>query len=180
MTEKSDIRNRIREKKRQFSDKELAELSSAAIRKLLSHPAIKQSRTILMYHSLPDEVDTHAAINKLADIGKTVLLPVVTGDGEMEIRRYGGRNSMKKGAYGIMEPAGDVYTHYNNIDVAVVPGMAFDDNNNRLGRGKGYYDRFLAKTGGTYKIGLCFGFQKVGRIPADLHDIKMDTVICDE
>jgi len=178
MTEKSALRKKIREKKRQFTGRELGGLSLGIIRKLLSHPAIVNARTILMYHSLPDEVDTHAAADMLVAGGKTVLLPAVTGDGEMEIHLYGGKRDLTKGAYGIMEPSGEAYTYYNNIDVAVVPGMAFDTANNRLGRGKGYYDRFLVKVPKTYKIGLCFDFQMVDEIPSDCHDIKMDEVIC--
>lgn len=178
MTEKVEIRKKIRERKRQFTDKELGELSLDIIERLLSHPAVKNARTILLYHSLPDEVDTHAATDILAESGKTVLLPVVTGDGEMDIYRYDGRKGLKKGAYGIMEPVEGAYTYYNNIDVTVVPGVAFDSDNNRLGRGKGYYDRFLAKVPDTYKIGLCFDFQKVESVPTEHNDIKMDEVIC--
>lgn len=178
MTEKNDLRKEMRERKRQFTGKELGEMSLSAVASLLSHPIIKNARTILIYHSLPDEVDTHAAADVLAGSGKTVLLPAVTGNCDMELHRYEGRKSMKKGAYGIMEPTGELYTCYESIDVAVVPGMAFDAGNNRLGRGKGYYDRFLARIPDVYKIGLCFDFQKVEELPADKNDIKMDEVIC--
>ncbi|MFA4045415.1 5-formyltetrahydrofolate cyclo-ligase [Prevotella sp. PCHR] len=178
MTNKNDLRKIMRERKRQFTGEKLGEMSLSAVTGLLSHYIIKNVRTIFIYYSLPDEVDTHALADVLADSGKTVLLPAVTGDCDMELHRYEGKQSLKRGAYGIMEPTGELYTCYENIDVAVVPGMAFDAENNRLGRGKGYYDRFLAKMPGTYKIGLCFDFQKVEKLPADKNDIKMDEVIC--
>lgn len=177
MTDKGLLRKRMRELKRQFTGKELGELSLHIINKVEKHKAVTGAKTILMYHSLPDEVNTHDAVCRLAQSGKTVLLPKVTGNSDMELRIYRGANDLEKGAFGIMEPSGELFTDFANIDVAIIPGMAFDENNNRLGRGKGYYDRLLARMPGVYKIGICFDFQKVDSVPADINDIKMDEVI---
>ena len=96
----------------------------------------------------------------------------------MELRRYSGPADLQRGAFGIFEPTGELFTDYNTIDVAIIPGMAFDAKGHRLGRGKGYYDRFLAKLSpSTYKIGLCFSWQLVDYVPTDEHDIPMDEVI---
>jgi 5-formyltetrahydrofolate cyclo-ligase len=76
-----------------------------------------------------------------------------------------------------MEPVGTRFTDYAAIDVAVVPGMVFDAQGHRLGRGKGYYDRFLAKLPGVYKIGLCFSWQMVDEVPSEANDITMDEVM---
>lgn len=175
--DKSALRKRIKDMKRQFSDKELEELSLPIISRLLAHPVITCSQTILMYYSLPDEVNTHHAINQLVQSGKTVLLPRVVDGENMEIRVYERPDNLAPGHYGIMEPTGKKYNEYEKIDVAVVPGMAFDQHGHRLGRGKGYYDRFLPKAARAYKIGVCFDFQKQNCIPADSHDIAMDCVI---
>lgn len=175
--DKSALRKRIKDMKRQFSDKELEELSLPIISRLFAHPATISSKTILMYYSLPDEVNTHHAINQLVQSGKTVLLPRVVDGENMEMRVYEKPGDLAPGYYGIMEPTGKTYTAYDNIDVAVVPGMAFDSQGHRLGRGKGYYDRFLPKAARAYKIGVCFDFQKQNCIPADSHDIAMDCVI---
>lgn len=177
MTEKDILRKRMRELKRQFTGKELGELSLLIINKVENHKAVARAETVLMYHSLPDEVDTHDAVNRLAESGKTVLLPKVTGESEMELRIYRGEGDLRKGAFGIMEPSGELFTDYDSIDVAIIPGMAFDAGGNRLGRGKGYYDRLLARIPDVYKIGICFDFQKVESVPADINDIKMDEVI---
>ena len=75
----------------------------------------------MLYHSLPDEVDTHTIVDSLLMSGKTILLPRVTGEGTMELHRYNGPKDMQVGAYGIMEPTGELYTDYANIDLAVVP-----------------------------------------------------------
>lgn len=175
--DKSALRKRIKDMKRQFSDKELEELSLTIISRLLAHPVITCSQTILMYYSLPDEVNTHHAINQLVQSSKTVLLPRVVDGENMEIRVYERPDNLVPGHYGIMEPTGKKYNEYEKIDVAVVPGMAFDQHGHRLGRGKGYYDRFLPKAARAYKIGVCFDFQKQSCIPADSHDIAMDCVI---
>lgn len=175
--DKRAMRKRIKEMKRQFTDKELKVLSLHVISRLLAHPVIINAKTILMYYSLADEVDTHEAVDILVRQGKNVLLPRVLDGENMEIRTYGNSGDLAPGYYGIMEPTGKIYTCYENIDVIVVPGMAFDISGHRLGRGKGYYDRFLPKAPRAYKIGVCFDFQKQETIPTDDYDITMDYVI---
>lgn len=152
-------------------------MSFKAIKKLLSHPQLKAAKTVMLYYSLPDEVDTHTLADSLLMSSRTILLPRVTGDGTMELRRYTGPRSLAAGAYGIMEPTGSVFTDYPSVDLAIVPGMAFDKFGGRLGRGKGFYDRFLPLVNNAYKIGLCFPFQITDSLPTDSHDIKMDEVI---
>ena len=138
---------------------------------------LENSHTILLYSALPDEVPTQALMDELAGQGKTVLLPRVISDTDMELRRYTGRQDLQPCAYGILEPVGELFTDYEKIDVAIVPGMAFDAEGHRLGRGKGYYDRFLSRVPYIYKIGLCFAWQMVEHVPYDEHDILMDEVI---
>ena len=95
----------------------------------------------------------------------------------MELRIYTGENDLATGCYGIKEPTGKVFTDFAKIDVAIIPGVAFDRQGHRLGRGKGYYDRLLSVMPQVYKIGLCFDFQVVDNVPVDSHDIRMDEVI---
>ena len=175
--EKRALRKVVRELKRQFTDVQLVEKSRPIMSQLLVHPAIAGAKTVLMYYSLADEVFTHEAIDKLREDGKTVLLPRVIDGENMEIRFYDKPEDLALGHYGIMEPTGKLFTDYAAIDVAVVPGMAFDGQGHRLGRGKGYYDRFLKKAPRAYKIGVCFDFQKQEAIPTDANDVIMDYVI---
>ncbi len=174
---KDELRRKIRQLKRGFTTTQLCDLSAVPMQRLLAHERIKAAHTVLMYYSLPDEVYTHETLDRLVEAGKKVLLPVVTGDTTMCLHVYGSRNDMRAGAYGIMEPTGEVFDNLPEIDVAVVPGMVFDRNNNRMGRGKGYYDRFLACIPQAYKIGVCFKFQLVDEIPVSQFDIKMDEII---
>lgn len=177
MENKKEIRAYIRALKKQYSNEELIELSRPVTDKLLKHKKVKEAQTILMYYSLADEVYTHDTITKLVNMNKTVLLPRVIDDENMIICHYKSDKDLSEGAFHIMEPIGEEFTDYNKIELCIVPGMSFDNNNNRLGRGKGYYDRFLAKVPNSYKIGVCFDFQKLKEIPSGKYDINVDEVI---
>lgn len=195
--DKQELRKEIRNRKRQFSQDQLGELSLSAISKLRKHPKVMAAHTLLLYYSLPDEVNTHEWIDELVAEGKRVLLPVVVNDKDMVIREYTGKHDLAEGSFHIMEPIGKLFPieKYPEIEVAIIPGMSFDDTGHRLGRGKGYYDRFLTKLRGmeenhcerkeadgtevykeVYKIGICFGFQKLQEIPFENHDILVDEV----
>ena len=138
---------------------------------------LSDCRVVMLYSALPDEVPTQSLLDGLVAQGKTVLLPRVVSATDMELRHYTGPHDLQVGAYGIFEPTGNLFTDYEVIDVAVIPGMAFDTAGHRLGRGKGYYDRFLSRIPHVYKIGLCFSWQIVGEVPCDAHDIVMDQVL---
>ena len=164
----------IRQRKQHYSVGE----SSAFISLLKDNSHFIHAHTLLLYSALPDEVPTQVLIDELVAQDKTVLLPRVVNDTDMELRRYSGPADLQQGAFGILEPTGELFTNYDTIDVAIIPGMAFDAEGHRLGRGKGYYDRFLAKLSPrTYKIGLCFSWQLVDYMPTNEHDIPMDEVI---
>lgn len=175
--EKNELRKEIRSRKRQFSAEELRVQSLSLISRLLVHPRIEQANTVMLYHSLPDEVDTHTAIDRLAACGKRVLLPVVLDEERMEVREYRDQACLQTGSMNILEPMGRPFQTLEEIDVIVVPGMSFDADGHRLGRGKGYYDRFLQQVPKAYKMGICFDFQKVDYVPSDQYDIPMNEVI---
>lgn len=123
---------------------------------------------------MKDEVQTHAFIEKWSR-SKRIILPVVTGD-ELELRVYTGPQDLAIGSYGIAEPTGAPFTDYGTIDLAVIPGIAFDRYGHRLGRGKGYYDRLLPQIPAP-KVGICFPFQLIEEVPAEAFDFRMDTII---
>lgn len=103
------------------------------------------------------------------------MLPVVVGD-DLELRVYTGPEDLATGSYSIEEPTGELFTDYAAIDFVAVPGVAFDNAGNRLGRGKGYYDRLLPRLT-AFKAGICFPFQLVKEVPTEPFDIRMDTII---
>ena len=180
--DKKELRRYIREQKRHFTPQQLGEMSLGIMSLLLSNSHIQKADAILMYHSLPDEVDTHSALDQLLAMGKKVLLPKVVSETEMTIHEYTGQDSLQPSEpYGILEPTTPELSIVNcqlSI-VIVVPGMAFDKHGHRLGRGKGYYDRFLSRIPNIYKIGVCFPFQLIEKVPSEPTDILVDEVLSD-
>jgi len=173
--EKKEIRKWIRELKRQISPEEKKEKSLSVWEQVEQEVHFRQAETVLAYWSMEDEVFTHDFVCKWAKV-KTLLLPCVCGD-ELEIRFFEGRDRLHPGeGYAIPEPVGPLYTDWKGIEVILVPGVAFDAAGNRLGRGKGYYDKILKQTG-AYKIGIGFDFQLWEKIPVEAHDVSMDRVI---
>ena len=174
--DKKELRRYIREQKRHFTPQQLGEMSLGIMSLLLSNSHIEKADTILMYHSLPDEVDTHSALGQLLAMGKKVLLPKVVSETEMTIHEYTGADSLQPSEpYGIFEPTTPELSIINyQLSIALVPGMAFDRQGHRLGRGKGYYDRFLSRVPNIYKIGVCFPFQMLENIPSEPTDVVMD------
>ena len=174
---KEELRRQMRQIKRQFTPQQLEELSLPIVARLKARLA--EAQTVLAYYSLPDEVNTHQLLDDLLAEGKKVFLPKVLDDETMEIRRYTGRHDLQEGILHLMEPTGESFTAYEDIDIVVVPGMAFDARGHRLGRGRGYYDRFLSsqRTFPSELIGVCFDFQKVPEVPVDEHDFPVDEVI---
>lgn len=177
--EKKELRKIIRNRKRQYSSSQLEELSLSVLSRLDNNKHVQEAHIILAYHSLSDEVNTHEYIGKLVAEGKRVLLPVVVDEENMMIREYSGVQDLREGSFHIMEPIGKLFPQekYKEIEVGIIPGMSFDEEGNRLGRGKGYYDRLLQKMPHLYKIGICFDFQKIHQIPTEKTDIRMDEII---
>lgn len=169
------LRRDIRKLKGQFSSDELHEMSDKVCKSILSDILWQESKTVLLYHSLSDEIDTSCLLVSALQEDKKVLLPVVCGE-VLELREYSGKTKM--GAYGIEEPVGPLFSSYDQIELAIIPGMAFDKSYHRLGRGKGYYDRLLPLLSNAYKLGICFPFQMVEEIPIEKHDVLMDNVVC--
>ncbi len=173
--QKKEIRREIREKKKQYSLSEKKANSKIIFEKIEFLEEFKRAKTVLVYWSMPDEVFTHEFVLRWYK-KKKVLLPVVKGD-ELELKIFSGPENMIKGEqYGIEEPIGESFYQFNEIDLIIIPGVAFDKENNRLGRGKAYYDKLL-KASKAIKAGVCFDFQFLEVVPTDKHDIKMDTVI---
>ena len=175
---KRELRQQIRTQKRRLSAVEMAVMSEDICSKVLALASWQEAGTLLLYYPLPDEVDVRLLIKDAFESGKKVLLPVVKGD-ELELHLYEGEASLKEGAFGIMEPTGPLFApkHYDEIELAVIPGMAFDSAGHRLGRGKGYYDRLLPHLKAAKLIGICFSFQFLDEVPAEAHDISVCKVI---
>jgi 5-formyltetrahydrofolate cyclo-ligase len=109
--------------------------------------------------------------------GRQVLLPRVASDTELTIHRYTSPADLQPGAFGILEPVGEPVDDCTIADAAIIPGMAFDRAGHRLGRGRGFYDRFLARVPQLLRIGLCAEWQLADFVPTDAHDVAMHYVV---
>lgn len=141
-------------------------------------PCWQSARTVLLYHALPDEPDLGLLLGKALSLNKQVLLPVVVGD-DLVLKYYKGKECLAEGAFHILEPVGETFPRerYGEIDLALIPGMAFDRDGHRLGRGRGYYDRLLPRLSRAYTLGICFPFQLVDHVPSLSHDIPVREIL---
>lgn len=156
-----------------LSEAEKAEAALQVFARIENSPAFMLADKILMYHSLPDELPTLEFLRKWSD-RKRFYLPRVNGV-NLDLLPYV-ESELRKGAYDIEEPTGSNLTDADEIDLMIIPAVAFDRRGNRLGRGKGFYDRLLASTRAT-KIGVGYEFQLLDEIPAEPHDVRMNMVV---
>jgi 5-formyltetrahydrofolate cyclo-ligase len=176
MIEKKELRRQIRQLKNQLNRTERQAQGELIQQKLEASESFQNASSILLYWAMADEVPTQAIVNKWYK-EKAIYLPVINGDDLKIVRYLGGQSLVPGDKYGIPEPKGDAITNEEVIELVIVPGVAFDCNYNRMGRGAGYYDRILRRIPMAYKIGLAFDFQMVERVPVEPHDIKMDEII---
>ena len=171
---KQSLRKEIALMKQTYEEDDLHKFSEEIFQKIEQTQEFADAKCILAYYSFPGEVITHSFIEKYAN-KKKILLPVVQND-KLVLKVYTHSDDLKLSAYGIPEPTGEEFLDYEQIDLAIIPGMVFDRNLNRIGRGKGYYDRLLPKLN-SYFMGICYSFQLKNEIPVELHDIRMNCVI---
>lgn len=172
---KSELRKEIKTVKSLLSAEEKRHCAAVVKAEIENSREFAGAKKVLLYHSLPDELSTVEMLSQW-HTEKEVFLPTVEGD-ELILCRYTPER-MKAGAFGIMEACGES-VRPDEIDLIIVPGTAFDTDRNRLGRGKGFYDRLLADTG-AYKIGVAYDMQVVDAVPCEPHDIKLDRIITEK
>lgn len=171
--EKEALRKEIKAKLTAHPKDVLAKQSGIVLHHLELDLDFIKAKSVMMYWSLPDEVSTHEFIEKWSKT-KTILLPKIKFNKLLPVK-YNSKTEMEKGEYEISHPISAVYE--DEIDMVIVPGRAFDKAGHRLGRGMGFYDRYLSNYFGI-KVGLCFPFQLTDYIPYESFDIPMDKVIC--
>ena len=176
---KATLRKEVKRLKQELTPAGRLTFSQQICQSIAQHPRWQAAQTVLAFYPLPDEPDLRPLLEQYHQT-KRILLPVVQGD-SMVIREYEGQASLHEGAFLILEPQGqDLPLPSLQVDLVLVPGVAFDAAGHRLGRGKGYYDQFFAscpQVAASYKLGIAFPFQIVGEIPTEPHDIQMDEVL---
>ena len=149
-------------------------------RKLARLAVFRRAKTVLCYVALPYEVDTWSFLQRMLEQGKRVVVPKVSGQ-QLQLAAVNNLAAeLAPGAFGVWEPlpAAARPVKPQAIDVALVPGLAFDRRGHRVGHGFGYFDRLLARLpSSTATVGLCFQFQLVDRLPTSPHDYTVQTVL---
>lgn len=174
LAEKKKMRELLAQKRRLLTKENIAEQSASLLTHLEQLPAFQNAKTVLIYYPMHNEVDVLALIKKYKS-EKLFLFPVVHRK-SMTACPYEGNDKMHRGKFNIPEPTTPPYT--GHIDMVLVPGVAFDKSGNRLGRGGGYYDRFIACLGrNTTLVGVGYDFQLVDKVPASRRDKKMQYII---
>lgn len=170
---KKELRRNIKGLRLMLSQLEKEQAAEEVFARLERTAAFLMADHILMYHSLPDELSTHKFLAKWKDL-KHFYLPRVNGV-NLDILPYD-ESRLELGSFHIEEPQGDSTVDPDDIELMIIPAVAFDRRGNRLGRGKGFYDRLLQSTRAT-KIGVGYEFQLLDELPAEEHDIPVDMVI---
>jgi len=173
MSSKSLIRRLAAEAEAQAGEEYLRSADRAALERLFALPEYAGAKTLLLYVGVGSEPDTAPLIERALREGKTVLLPRITGRGEMEAGEYTG--TLRPGPFNIPEPEGRTFQP-GELDIILVPGAAFSPDFARLGRGGGYFDCYLPKTPG---VRIAQGRERLLRrdIPLCGHDALMDVLI---
>ena len=176
---KSEIRQRLLRQRRSLNRQDIAKKSEVISNKLTELDFVRDAKCIMAYLAFRNEVDLKLLLKFCKEKGIIAAVPRITGSGIMEAAEYADSSVLQQNKYGIYEPSDTCGIDKENIDVIIVPAVAFDEEGYRLGYGGGYYDRFLENTKAV-KTGVCFDFQIVSMLPKEEHDIKMDMVISEK
>lgn len=179
MLTKEQIRSKILLKLKTQKEEDRYRKSKIIKEKLFRTKVFKKAKIVMFYLSHAGEVDTREMTRKAQQKGKTIVVPVCDPKTDAIIPcRIRSNAKFKKGLYGILEPIQKCRVPLKKIDLAIVPGIAFDRKGNRLGRGGGCYDRFLELLPkNTPTIGLAYNFQILPFLPVKPHDISVDRII---
>lgn len=175
MEDKLTLRKRIQQLKKELSHEQQRDESQQVFTKLEQLEVFKTSKNILCYWSLPDELATQSFIKHWYK-DKSIYLPKVVNK-NLTIHRYEGMGSMQKGKYDILEPNTHFLKDLDVLDLIIVPGIAFTKAGERMGRGGGYYDRFLPQVPKAIRVGVAYNCQIVDDIPSESHDVNMSLVL---
>jgi len=176
---KGTLRSKILLKLKNQKEEDRQQKSELIKHKLLRQRVFKRAKRVMFYIAMPGEVDTREMIATAKRLGKIICVPVcVKNRASLRPAILDSHAHLKKGPYGVAEPVISKFIRPEDLDLVITPGVAFDKKGNRLGRGKGYYDRFLSKIPqDTPAIGLAFSLQILPAVPITSHDVSVKKVL---
>lgn len=177
-SEKGALRARVRAARAAIPEERRREAAIRVAAGVLLYLEELAPRGVLAYCASPEEIDPSVLVRLLRESGVPVAFPRVCGPGELALH-WSELEDLRPGYCGLLEPTENmVEAASEEIDVVLVPGVAFDSHGHRLGMGGGFYDRLLAGLPpGTVKIGLAFDEQIVEAVPREAHDVVLDAVV---
>jgi len=175
---KAELRKKMLAQRNAIDDGERKRNSGAIMERLFSEPHFQVAKCVAFYMPIGSEVDTKGMVEEAVKQGKEVLLPLVADDHHIELYRFMSFYELKPGRFKIPEPTSNV-PPTRLPEVVVLPGVAFGLCMHRLGYGRGYYDRLLAKLP-SYRIGICYDFQVVEKLPKHEDDQRVDKIITEK
>lgn len=179
--DKNILRAAMREKARLMKEGEVISASETIAGRLFSLPQMLDANIVFCYVSIEQEVQTYSIIEKLLDMGKKVCVPKCYRGGIMDARLISSLENLTPcSPFGILEPSDAAeMVDPAMIDFAIVPGLAFDRKGRRLGKGAGYYDRYLRSVKAV-KCGVCFDEMLIDSVAVGAYDIPMDIVVTED
>ena len=178
--DKASLRRELLRQRKQTAPAEKAAIDRAITEKVLQSELYRRSRTLFVYYSTADEIDTHAIIADALRCGKRVCLPKCLPGHIMQPRIITSERDLTEETFGIPEPGAHCTAVLpNEIDLCLVPALACDQTGARLGYGGGFYDRFLPQTSANC-IALCAQARLLGHVPAEPHDIRCGCIITEQ
>jgi len=181
--EKTVVRQIFKEKRSHLSVKEILSLSISLQQRFIDSPLYGAAATIAAYSSFGGEADTSLLVRLAIADGKRIAMPKVGKSRvSMDFIFIEGETCLSEGAYGIKEPHFDKgrLAHKSDIDIFIVPAVAYDLAGHRIGMGEGHYDRTLSGINREKLVGFAYDFQVLEEVPCEAHDIRVGTVVTEK
>ena len=176
--EKQRIRDEVREARREILPQDARILSARASGRLIGMPAALDATVVVGYYATPEEIDPSGALDTFRRMGATICLPRIVGAGALVLHTVDEIDGLEEGPHGIRQPAISApIVDPDTIDLAIVPGVAFDVDGARIGYGGGYYDRLLPRIPRATWIGFAYDEQVLADIPHEAHDAHMHAIV---
>lgn len=178
---KKDVRKQLIEMLKGLTTQQISQKSRVACEKLCQTEIFKNAQTIMMFLSIPHEIDTTFAAQQALQVGKTLVMPRIEFDTRhmTPLQMTSMDCPLEQDRYGLRHPASEIIIEIKNIDLVITPGLAFDAMGNRLGRGGGFYDRFLENGFSGTACGFGFCEQLLDTIPINKNDIPIHMLVTD-
>ena len=178
---KRALRQRMRSLRRVMPDTACAVRSRAICERVLELPEFAQASCIVGYASYKKEADPASIMGIAEQAGKTLGLVRIEPDFGLSVHRYRSGDALIENEFGIAEPAADApRIAFEDIGMIIVPALAVDARGQRIGYGRGYYDRLLPKLPHAFKIAVAYDFQLLVETPDTPHDVPVDCVVTDQ